>query len=70
MSRVEWRAGRFRVTSYGNGLAYAVDLADAPPESGYFVQGDDASEWRDAFDAADKADKVDSFMESQWSARV
>lgn len=40
---------RFTLTSYGNGLAYALDRKGHQPV--VFVQGDDASQFRFEFDA-------------------
>jgi hypothetical protein len=45
-----------RVTSYGNGLSYAFNLGEGgSPSRDLFLQGDDASELRDAFAAMETA---------------
>lgn len=61
MRQATWRpcGGPFAVTSYGNGLSYLV-REDSGRE--FFLQGEDASAWRDEFDKADAADKVQTFL--------
>ena len=44
-STVISRTQRYRLTSYGNGLAYELRLTDASGVFSVFVQGDDASEF-------------------------
>ncbi|SDJ25987.1 hypothetical protein SAMN05428983_0866 [Agrobacterium fabrum] len=53
MKQATWHIGSFAITSYGNGLAYAVVNETDGRE--FFLQGDDASTWRDQYDAADES---------------
>lgn len=46
------RTPTFTLTSYGNGLAYALDHAGIT--DGVFLQGDDATQFRDEFEALEK----------------
>jgi hypothetical protein len=47
---VSWQQDGIKVTSWGNGLAY---LIAAPDGREVFLQGDDATDWRAAYDVAD-----------------
>jgi len=50
-------ADAFRVASYGNGLSYAFNFGEnGSPSRDLFIQGDDATALRDAFDAAETRD--------------
>lgn len=42
----------FTLTSYGNGLAYALDHVGIA--EGVFAQGDDATQFRDEFEALER----------------
>lgn len=53
MSRVQWPIGPFTVVSYGNGLSYSVT---GPGGRSFYLQGDDASDWREQYDAADSTE--------------
>lgn len=53
MSRVQWQIGPFTVVSYGNGLAYCVT---GPGGRSFYLQGDEASEWRAEYGAADSTE--------------
>lgn len=46
------RTDRYRVTSYGNGVAYLFD--DLKGKEG-FVQGDDALQWRNKYETMQSA---------------
>lgn len=47
-------ADRFRVTSYGNGTAYAFHFGEAgSPMRTLFLQGEDATRIREEYDAAE-----------------
>lgn len=65
MRVARWNDGAFGVTSYGNGLAYAVS---GPDDRSYFVQGDSASDWRAEYDAADAAGRLDEFHADYMAA--
>lgn len=69
MTRVEIaRGGGFHLVSHGNGTAYALSL-DGAAES-VFVQGDDATAFRDEWDALEAA-KPDThttaLLREMWS---
>lgn len=50
-------ADLLRVTSYGNGLSYAINFGEGgAPSRDLFFQGDDATALRDDFDAAENAE--------------
>ncbi|MGV1943561.1 hypothetical protein ACQZ5D_24040 [Agrobacterium sp. 22-211-1] len=53
MKQVTWKIDAFAITSYGNGLAYAVVNETDGRE--FFLQGDDASTWRDQYNLADES---------------
>lgn len=54
MKSATWQIHGFTVTSYGNGLSYAVSNDATGRE--FFLQGDDAAAWRDQYDACDESD--------------
>ena len=60
MSRADWLAAGYAVTSWGNGTAYTVVSPDGTRD--FFLQGEDASAWRDDFDFADAHDDMARFM--------
>ncbi|NSZ73904.1 hypothetical protein G6L74_09140 [Agrobacterium tumefaciens] len=53
MKQATWKIDAFAITSYGNGLAYAVTNEADGRE--FFMQGDDATTWRDQYNAADES---------------
>jgi len=40
----------FYVDSYGNGAAYEIGVKDVPGFRSAFIQGDDATEWRERYE--------------------
>jgi len=52
--------GKFTVRSYGNGLSY--DVQDGPEH--FYLQGDDASQFRDECDSRDWITVCDEYMEA------
>lgn len=56
MRQATWRpgGGPYEITSYGNGLSYLV--RDTRDGREFYLQGDDASAWRDRYDTADSND--------------
>lgn len=59
-------ADKLEVTSYGNGTAYNVAFGEAgSPMRNVYLQGDDATQLRDAFDAMENA-KPDMLTRDVW----
>lgn len=58
MSTSTWTQCNYQITSYGNGLSYLVKRGNRE----FFLQGEDASEWRDEFDKADENEKLATFL--------
>jgi len=54
MAKSVWSVHGFTVQSLYNGLAYSVTRES--DGLGFFLQGDDASAWRDQYNAADESD--------------
>lgn len=65
MRQNTWRDDGFAVTSYGNGLAYAVTAHDG---RAYFVQGDSAFAWRAEYDTAAAMDRLAEFHAGYMAA--
>lgn len=58
MKSVSWTVHGFTITSWGNGLAYTVEKDGVD----FYLQGEDASQWRDEYDAADERDRLAIFL--------
>jgi hypothetical protein len=68
MTRVTiFHSDRYDLVSYGNGLAYAAH--DNQGKVSFFVQGDDASDFRDEFDAWPEDIATDDFLAEQFAIR-
>ncbi len=65
MKQASWTIGTTEITSYGNGLAYAVKDTQTGLE--FFLQGDDAAAWREGYDAADERDTVPAYLSQSFS---
>ncbi|MFN4008382.1 MAG: hypothetical protein ACK4K8_00360 [Pannonibacter sp.] len=56
-----YNANGWKVDSYGNGLSYKLSLTQGDGETlDTFFQGDDATIFREEFDAADESDNAEA----------
>lgn len=61
MQQVSWReSDYFTITSYGNGLSYTIKNDDGRE---FFLQGDDAAEWREQYNDYCRAIEGDENMQ-------
>lgn len=65
MKAATWNIDAFVITSWGNGVSYLV--ANALDGRQFFLQGDDATTWRDQYDQADEDDCLLEFLHQSMS---